>query len=341
MMNATIGIILATLSGIFNGSFTALFKTPKMTSLSLHPIIFTLYVSLGVVLSSSFVFVYLLLTERHERSLVDYVTGMGIIAGGLFVSAISASFLAVESIGVALAQGIWGGMAMLVSYTWGTLLFGEVPLHLWGSMVSLVFLIVGVCCVANCERLGEWSIQCWENVRGRNEAIDVRESLLSPSLNGRNTIETRADRTKGMLWACLVGIVGGSILAPLHYVPEDKQGLVFVPSFGFGALLTSPLILGIHILCSRGGVPPFHFKESIGTGLLSGIIYNVGNVCSILAIPVIGYKIAYPLLQCAILVSAIWGIYVFEEITRPNAIVVFWVGSFIVVFGAVLLACSK
>ena len=289
-------------------------------------------------------FVWLLLTEEGGRTLGDYVTVMGMFAGGLFVSSISASFIAIESMGVALAQGIWGGMAMLVSYTWGVAVFGEVPERLWGSMVALILLIGGVCFVANCERLGDWNIQCWENVRvraSRNEGLDVRESLLSPSQHGNTTNESRGDRTKGILWACLVGILGGSILAPLHYVPQDKQGLIFVPSFGFGTLLTTPLILGIHILCSRDGVPPFHFKESIGTGLLSGMIYNVGNICSILAIPVIGYKIAYPLLQCAILVSAVWGIYVFEEITRPNAIAVFWVGSLIVVMGAVLLACSK
>ena len=137
--------------------------------------------------------------------------------------------------------------------------------------------------------------------------------------------------------------MGGSILAPIHYAPPQKLGLFFVPSFGLGTLVVSPILFGIHVvLCSREeGIPLFHINESLVTGLLSGVIYNIGNVCSILAIPIIGYKIAYPLLQCAILVSAMWGIYAFKEITLPSAIFVFWMGSFIVIIGAVLLAVSK
>ena len=121
-MNNATGITLAILSGIFNGSFTALFKTPQMVSLSLHPIIFTLYVSFGVVLSSLLIFLGLLISYPH-RPLCDYWTFMGMVAGGLFVSAMSASFFAIDCLGVALAQGLWGGFAMIVSYVWGVAVF--------------------------------------------------------------------------------------------------------------------------------------------------------------------------------------------------------------------------
>lgn len=271
---------------------------------------------------------------------------MGMVAGALFVSAMSASFFAIDCLGVALAQGMWGGLAMIVSYVWGVAVFGEVPQSMVGSMTALGFLVVGVGCIANCQQLGEWGIQAWETLRGRDaEENGVRSALLLPvSEENSSAVHPPRNRSRGYAWAFLVGVLGGSILAPMHYVPLEKQGLLFVPSFGLGTLLVSPILFGIHVvLCSsrEEGIPPFHIKESLGAGLMSGIIYNIGNVCSILAIPIIGYKVAYPLLQCAILVSALWGIYVFQEITLPSSIFMFWIGSFIVVIGAVLLAVSK
>jgi multidrug transporter EmrE-like cation transporter len=63
---------------------------------------------------------------------------IGIIAGTLFVLATSASFQAIDYIGVALAQGIWGGIAMVVSYTWGTGIFHEVPSNEGLSIFALM-----------------------------------------------------------------------------------------------------------------------------------------------------------------------------------------------------------
>jgi hypothetical protein len=41
---SNIGILLAIGSAVFNGSFAALFKMPKMVEVDLHPIVFQLYI---------------------------------------------------------------------------------------------------------------------------------------------------------------------------------------------------------------------------------------------------------------------------------------------------------
>jgi hypothetical protein len=41
------------------------------------------------------------------------------------VLAIAFSFAAINLVGLALAQGVWGGVAILVSFLWGVLAFGD------------------------------------------------------------------------------------------------------------------------------------------------------------------------------------------------------------------------
>lgn len=43
----------------------------------------------------------------------------GMVAGMLFVLAGLFSFLAIPELGLAIAQGVWGGSAVLVSFLWG------------------------------------------------------------------------------------------------------------------------------------------------------------------------------------------------------------------------------
>lgn len=339
MIDGRLGITLAVISAIFNGSFTILFKTTHMVNLSINPIIFQLYVSWGVFLSSWFVLPFVL--NENKESFLDSFSAMGIIAGGLFVLAISASFQAIDYVGVAVAQGIWGGIAMVISYIWGTFLFGEIPSNIGLSVFALCLLVTGVLFIAFCEMLGRSKIFSLPRTLFRRTSDSELETELlisnEISVASAAAIET-SDYITGILWACCVGIFGGSILAPLHYVPE--QGLIFLPSFGIGALLTSPIVLLLQIACT-GEVPDFHWKDALVTGMISGFIYNTGNALSIIAITSIGYGIAYPILQCAVLVSGLWGIFLFKEITYGPAICVFFTGGFTLLLGGILLTVSR
>jgi glucose uptake protein GlcU len=339
-----IGILLAIGSAVFNGSFAALFKTPKMVEVDLHPIVFQLYVSTGVFLSSLLVVPFLSWnpTLLHNEKVGDEFrfSPMGFVAGCLLVLSLAASFQAVQKIGVALAQGIWCGGAMLVSYLWGIAVFGETPVRLGLSLLGLCLLILGVFGIALCEKIGK--------VVALEEAHHERqdESPETMSLIARNNSEeTTSDNentsyAEGVLWACAVAFFGGSVLAPMHYVPPMEEGLVFLPSFGIGAMVLSPLIYHLYSV-RTGEMPPLHIKQALATGLVSGVTWNAGNFCSMLAIPAISYGVAYPIMQCALLVSGLWGIYAFHEITEHRTIATFWVGGVILVLGGISLAAAR
>lgn len=145
-----------------------------------------------------------------------------------------------------------------------------------------------------------------------------------------------------MLCALMVGLCGGSILVPMNYVPKSQSGLVFVPSFGIGAMLGSPLIclIGFGYSSMKGKPLPYlRLQQTLIPGIISGLVWNISNVLAIIAIPQIGYAIAYPFLQCALLVGGLWGVFVFREIAG-TPVKVFFSSGIVLIVGAVLLALS-
>merc|ERR1712032_475896 len=104
----------------------------------------------------------------------------------------------------------------------------------------------------------------------------------------------------------------------------------------------SPILLLLHIIwCitknnnNNEVIPSLKMhKQTLIPGILSGVLWNISNVLSLIAIPIIGYSVAYPLLQSAVLVSSLWGIYFFKEMTDQWTIIVFWCSSIILIVGA-------
>jgi glucose uptake protein GlcU len=340
-----IGLACAIGSALFNGSFTALFKTKKVADLSIHPMVFQLYVCVGIFLTSWFVVPFLSL---NPPILQDEAAGsdlqfslMGLISGVLAVLAVSSFFCAVDHIGIALAQGVSGGGAMVVSYLWGLLIFGQMPSMLVVSLLGLLLLVLGVLEIAFSEKIGRRFIN---NTNGSGyQAIPLTADEGNESDTAATVAQTRSDQgryTRGVLWATAVAFFGGSILAPLHYVPIKKQGLVFLPSFGIGALLLSPMVFYAYLV-QVDRVPSLHLSDAAVPGMLSGAIWNVGNLLSIIAIPILTYGVAYPIMQCAILVSGVWGIYVFKEIAECSRIRVFWLSGAILISGGALLTMGQ
>ena len=244
---------------------------------------------------------------------------------------------------------------MVVSYLWGVVVFGEIPRQRGLSLFGLFLLVVGVLGIAFCQSVARNLVVLQRRLRTRLFSTSVRDVLETTALRGEDEVASLGENdiilreagtledfrfAKGVLWACSVGLFGGSILAPMHYVPPEEQGLVFLPSFGIGAMVLSPIIFYLHVWFS-GAAPPLHLREALATGLLSGTIWNIGNVLSMIAIPAISYGVAYSIMQCAILISGIWGIYFFGEISEDRTIRVFWCGGIILLIGGALLAVAQ
>mmetsp|Transcript_35746 Transcript_35746/g.106677 ORF Transcript_35746/g.106677 Transcript_35746/m.106677 type:complete len:364 (-) Transcript_35746:137-1228(-) len=355
-----IGFLCAVLSAFFNGSFTVPFKAASSrhhggnterarrsegpaNDEEVHPIVFTLYVSAGVFLSSMiFIAPFLPTVSINVPSL---------LAGFLFVLSVSASFLAVDLIGMALSQGIWSGSASVVSYIWGTLIFGDYPSHPYWSILGLTLLVIGIVGIAFCADIARSRFidrRMLSSSMGELEPLGADASLSIELLGKNNTVPivdgsaapTAASYANGVFWACAVGLFGGSTLAPTHYLPSDKQGLAVLPSFGTGCIILAPVVLFVNNVWTRQA-PPFNARNVMMPGLFSGLLWNISNLLALLAIPEIGYGVAYPLLQSAVLVSGVWGISVFREMTDRRTIAVFWVAGGILLLGAAMLAASR
>jgi glucose uptake protein GlcU len=149
-------------------------------------------------------------------------------------------------------------------------------------------------------------------------------------------------RLYGSVCALVVGLFGGSILMPLQMAPSSVRGLEFVPSFGLGTLFVAPLITLPYMWLSRSSGSRGHWavRETFLPGLAAGAVWNAANVCSIFATKSLGYAVAYPLMQCAIVVAAAWGILVFKEM-KGRPVRVMMAAATIVLAGAVVLALSR
>ena len=384
------GLIYAVLSAVFKGYLAPLFKTRCMREISLLLMIFQLYVAIGVFPSSVLISGLLLpvdsFCDDYDDTFIEGLSGrrlvgiklgmlwegswniMGMIAGCLFVHAIAFSFPSIELIGVATAQGTWGGVTMVVAYFWGVVIFREIPKFFKWSLLALVILILGVMLIASCTVLGDKVGQKSINNRGRlcdwwgsiktreGKEYDENDRLLKNVELGTTTgvgggdsggdlssdIDSSSQYLLGVGLACCVGLFGGSILAPMRYVPDEYQGLAFLPSFGMGTLLTSPVLLYLyHITLNTSPFPQFHIRAALPTGIISGLIYNISNMLSILAIPLVGYSVAKPILQCSLFFSGLWGIYYFNEMKNPNAVMMFWIGGILLVTGSTVITFSE
>ena len=371
-MASAVGLSLAVLSAVFNGSFAAF---SKLESAGLvHPFIFNLYLALGVWASSCAVLPFMGLLG-HPPAVVP----LGALAGALFVGASSLSFVACANVGLSTAQGVWGGAAILVAFLWGTL--GPTPVGLPVvslplSLLAAGLLLLGVAGIVKSDELGGWIEQ-----RGRvpptleplmagggaatatgtatssgasSPTGDAVESPDTPPLTvtsaGAAAASAAAERgggvggsrPLGICAAASVGLFGGSVLVPLKFLPSDEfsgvASLAFLPSFGCGCLAAAASLAAAFRAC-RGEPVPLGSRGTLLAGLGSGLVWNLSNACQLLAMSAysVPYGVAYPILQASLVVAGLLGIFLFREIRQPSAIAVFFASAATVVAGAVLL----
>ena len=258
------------------------------------------------------------------------------------------AFLAIPRAGLALSQGVWGGVALVVSFIWGVygptdrsrpkvclaptracfvycLELSELP-----KMMHLQNLYANParrCNLLHVVRRGwptytytPWPYRrrvqhtMFQLMKGQIESMEFLPIIKQGHKNSTNGIKM------GLLYAMCTGLFGGSILVPLEL--SSVSGLDSLPSFGHGVFLSSFLITILFALSSGSSQPLPKTARNIVPGIISGFIFNAGNTMSILAIPSIGFAVAQPLMQCALFVSGLLGIFLFKEIQDTKRIFV-------------------
>lgn len=104
-------------------------------------------------------------------------------------------------------------------------------------------------------------------------------------------------------------------------------------------------LFGYHVYEKNGSIrealkslPCFHVKELGYPGLLAGCLYSLGNFSSIIAVTYLGQGVGYSFCQTSILVSGLWGIFYFGEVTGREVISKWFLSACVTIVGILLLS---
>ncbi|KAG7339660.1 drug/metabolite transporter superfamily protein [Nitzschia inconspicua] len=158
-----------------------------------------------------------------------------------------------------------------------------------------------------------------------------------------------SERTLGILAAMIfTGMWGGSILVPMHYAPSVNNGLGYLFSFAVGASLVNLSLWMVrysYCCCwysslrkAYSALPSFHFRTMWLYGGICGLLWSIGNFCSILAVQYLGQGVGYSATQASMLVSGLWGINYFHEIKGTETILKWYGSAMVTVVGILLLS---
>jgi glucose uptake protein GlcU len=367
---AAVGYAAGGLAAFFNGTYAVPFKTKAVKDAKLHPIYFQLYVSTGVSFACLLFAAFLsenqdfMLDSRAGRTFV--IVPLAVLSGVLFVTSIVPAFYAIPRIGLSRGWAVWGTVSILTSFLLAVAKNGIGSVIL--AVVAIIMLCSGVVLIAFCEAFatvvfgaisatGEqaYSEMIETNSSGAERDSDSKSSLhrgsslretfdeaLQQVQPNTDEVQSRVEVIKGFWYAVFVGFSGGSFLFPMQFAAPDQQGLASLPGFAVGCICTSLLVTGFFVL-SEGAenIPPFQLAQTLGSGLFAGLLWNIGNVCTMFSIARLGFAVAYTLFHCAILVAGLWGIFVFKEIRRPHAIAIFLVGGCLLIGGTMVLARAE
>ncbi|MBI2334995.1 hypothetical protein HYU96_04325 [Candidatus Daviesbacteria bacterium] len=135
---------------------------------------------------------------------------------------------------------------------------------------------------------------------------------------------------KGLLAGIIAGLMFGSQLVPI------KVGNVATRDFFF------PVCFGIFItglLISQVMKVKFK-KEAVKESLLSGLIWNIGNLLSLLSLSIIGLSKMGPISQSAILVAVFWGLFYFKEVAQRKKMIQVLIGAAVLLAGVAILGLA-
>ncbi|KAG7346667.1 drug/metabolite transporter superfamily protein [Nitzschia inconspicua] len=161
-------------------------------------------------------------------------------------------------------------------------------------------------------------------------------------------------RQLGVLGAVVNGAWGGLNLIPLHYAQRDQgmSGAGYVISYASGSMLVCILIWigiflyqyvkkGYSVTDAVDSLPKWHINELGVPGVLAGLLYSIGNFCSILAVSYLGQGVGFSFCQGQLLISGLWGVFYFQEIQGRETIMKWFVSAAVAITGIVYLSYQK
>lgn len=298
-------------------------------------------------------------------------TPWGIVSGSLWVTGGCGGVFAIRNAGMAVAVGTWASVMVMMNFLWGILIFQE-PIHsFWDTCCAFFLLGCGVVGMSRysapptpptpdiwVEDSGDHVpliISEEDGLRQRNSLdeappVDVKQTTkeLKIPLFGGTVAMTR--RQLGIVGAVVNGIVAGSSLIPLHYAKKDGfGGATYMISYACGSMIANGvlwLLFFLYYLHQSGGginlawekMPDWHLRKLWFPGLCAGLLLSIAIFGSILAVTYLGQGVGNSLVQTKILISGLWGICWYKEITERPAILKWFLSAAVTISGVIWLS---
>lgn len=165
------------------------------------------------------------------------------------------------------------------------------------------------------------------------------------SLENAPRVQSRFQKRRPLLGigaALIVALINGAVEVPFtKYQNENPRvsAIGYITSFGIGLLMATPAIWAVYSLVIRCGRPPdLQVKVAAIPGIVTGLMFAMGNILATWATEYLGDTIGFPITQCALLVTAVWGVLLFKEVTGLVAILILAVACVVIIGGAALLS---
>lgn len=239
---------------------------------------------------------------------------------------------------MAISIGLSGLLAAFVlgypiNFNWLGLLSGA----LWGSASSLLLIAVFNLGITKAIPLISALVIIFSFLWG---AVIFHElSSLSLGLIGVGLIvlgvvlvslvgQAKSQNTKkGLLAGFLGGLIFGSQLVPIKWANIAANEAFFPMCFG---ILMSGLLIAV--------IRKIHWENKVvGASLLSGLIWNIGNLLSLISLSIIGLAKMGPISQSATLIAILWGLFYFKEVAKLAEKLQVLLGAMILITGIIVL----
>lgn len=182
----------------------------------------------------------------------------------------------------------------------------------------------------------------------KDEVNDSNNALKDSEVMLFGRIYTK--RQLGIAGAIINGAWGSNNMVPMHYARADGfYGAGYLISYSSGSMIVTIAMWLIRYLINvykLGGdhvkayhaLPSFHLRQMWKTGLTSGLLYSLGNFFTIVSVSVLGQGVGYSFVQTSMLISGLWGIFVFGEVKGSQRIMKWLASSVVTVIGILLLS---
>ena len=155
----------------------------------------------------------------------------------------------------------------------------------------------------------------------------------------------------GILGAIFNGLMAGSSLIPVKFAKEQGYGGAnYLLSYAMGALFSNTLMWLCYYAWLAGqhgwsrayqSMPSWHLAKLYKIGFSAGLLLTIAMLGSIISVTYLGQGIGNSVIQSKIIVSGLWGIGWFREITGRNTIALWFASALLSVLAILWLSAER